>query len=110
VNAGHNAPILFSSGSTTFLEATGPPLGLFADAEYETRTAVMSRGSILLTFTDGLTDSIQGEYPENRLRDAFAESAERTMGNLKSLVDPKFNEDDITILLLKRGSASGVSV
>ena len=32
------------------------------------------------------------------------------MGNLKSLVDPKFNEDDITILLLKRDSASDVSV
>jgi hypothetical protein len=42
------------------------------------------------------------------LREAFAESAEQTMVNLKSLVDPKFNEDDVTILLLKRmaGSAS----
>jgi len=27
VNAGHNAPIVGSSGSTTSLEATGPPLG-----------------------------------------------------------------------------------
>jgi len=65
----------------------------------------------LLIFTDGLTDSIQGEHPENSLHDAFAESAERTMVNLKSLVDPKFNEDDVTILLVKRiaGSSSGVS-
>jgi len=102
VNAGHNAPIVFSSGSTTFLEATGPPLGLFVDAEYEIRTGVISLGCTLLIFTDGLTDSIQGEHPENRLRDALAESAERTMANLKSLVDPKFNEDDVTILLVKR--------
>jgi sigma-B regulation protein RsbU (phosphoserine phosphatase) len=111
VNAGHNAPIVFSSGSTAFLEATGPPLGLFVDADYETRTAVLSPGSTLLLFTDGLTDSIQGEHPENRLRDAFAESAGRTMTNLKSLVDPKFNEDDITILLVNRlaGSSSRVS-
>jgi phosphoserine phosphatase RsbU/P len=110
VNAGHNAPIVFSSGSTTFLEATGPPLGRFVDAEYETRTAALSPGSTLLIFTDGLTDSIQGEHPENLMRDAFAESAERTMANLKS-VDPKFNEDDVTILLVKRiaGSSSGVS-
>jgi phosphoserine phosphatase RsbU/P len=104
VNAGHNAPIVFSSGSTTFLEATGPPLGLFVDAEYETRSAVLSPGNTLLIFTDGLTDSIQVEHPENLLRDAFAESAERTMANLKSLVDPKFNEDDITILLVKRAA------
>jgi hypothetical protein len=102
VNAGHNAPIVYSSGSTTFLEATGPPLGLFEEAEYETGTAILSRGSSLLVYTDGLTDSMQAEHPENRLRDAFAESAEGTMANLKELVDPKFNEDDVTILLVKR--------
>lgn len=110
VNAGHNAPIVFSSGSVTFLAGTGPPLGLFVDAEYEARTAVMSQGSTLLIFTDGLTDSIQAEYPEDRLRDAIAESVGRTMANLKLLVDPKFNEDDITILLVKRGSSSSASV
>lgn len=112
VNAGHNAPIVFSSGSMTFLEATGLPLGLFADAEYEVRKAVLNPGGALLIFTDGLTDSIQGEHPENRVCDAFAESAGRMMANLKSLVDPKFNEDDVTILLVKRiaGFAhSGVS-
>jgi sigma-B regulation protein RsbU (phosphoserine phosphatase) len=111
VNAGNNAPIVFSSGSTTSLEATGPPLGLFDDAQYETGTSVLSRGSTLLIFTDGLTDSIRGEHPENRLRDAFAESAGRTMANLKALVDPNFNEDDITILVVKRvaGHSSGVS-
>ena len=111
VNAGHNSPILYSSGSTTFLEATGLPLGLFSDAQYEARTAVMNQGSSLLMFSDGLPDSIQGEQPENRLCDAFAESAGRTMANLKSLIDPKFNEDDVTILLAKRiaGSSSGLS-
>jgi serine phosphatase RsbU (regulator of sigma subunit) len=104
VNAGHNAPILFSSGSATLFDATGPPLGLFADAQYEVRTAVLSPGNTLLMFTDGLTDSIQSEHPENLLRNAFAESAKRTMANLKSLVDPKFSEDDITILLIRRHS------
>lgn len=109
VNAGHNAPIVFSCGATTFLEATGPPLGLFADAEYETHTTVIRPGGTLLVFTDGLTDSIQGEHPENRLCDVFAESAGRTMANLKSLIDPKFNEDDVTILLVKRSAGSGPS-
>jgi hypothetical protein len=102
VNAGHHAPIVFSSGVTTFLEATGLPLGVYVDAEYETRTAVLNSGGTLLIFTDGLTDSIQAEHPERLLRDAFDESVARTMANLKSLVDPKFNEDDVTILLVKR--------
>jgi serine phosphatase RsbU (regulator of sigma subunit) len=106
VNAGHNAPMVLGSGSTTLLEATGIPLGLFSDAEYEAGTAIVPPGGALLLFTDGLTDSIPGPNPENRLRDALADSSGRTMSNLKSLVDPKFNEDDITILLVKRTLAS----
>jgi serine phosphatase RsbU (regulator of sigma subunit) len=102
VNAGHEAPIVFSSGSTTLLEATGLPLGLFDDAKYELHRVVMSPASTLLVFTDGLTDSIRGEEPERRVCGAFAETAKRTMANLKSLVDPKFNEDDVTILVLRR--------
>jgi len=106
VNAGHNAPIVFCAGSTTFLEATGVPLGLFAAAEYEARTAVLRPGGVLLLFTDGLTDSIPGENPEDRLRDALAKNSGRTMARLKSLVDPKFNQDDVTVLLVKRAASS----
>ena len=105
VNAGHNAPILFDSGSVAFLEPTGVPLGLFPGAEYEARTAVVPPGGALLLFTDGLTDSIPGADPENRLRDALAGNPATTMSDLKSLVDPKFNEDDVTILLVRRGQA-----
>ena len=56
----------------------------------------------LLVFTDGLTDSISGKNPESRLLEALADTPGRTMSNLKSLVDPKLNEDDVTILLVKR--------
>jgi Stage II sporulation protein E (SpoIIE) len=105
VNAGHNAPMVFCSGSTTFLEATGMPLGLFPGTEYAARTAVIRPGGVLLLFTDGLTDSIPGKNPEDRLRNALANGA-GTMSNLKSLVDPKFNEDDVTILLVKRAAGS----
>jgi len=109
VNGGHNAPIVFCYGSTTLLEATGMPLGLFSDAEYEARMAVIPRGGALLVFTDGLTDSIQGKDPANRLRDALADSSRPTMSSLKSLVDPTHNEDDITILLVKRTADSASS-
>lgn len=102
VNAGHNAPIVFSSGSATALEATGTPLGLFPEAAYEANTALLSPGGSLLVYTDGLTDSISGENAENLLRDALADTSGKTMLILKSLVDPHFNEDDVTILLVKR--------
>ena len=102
VNAGHNAPIVFGSGATRALEATGLPLGLFPEAEYEARKALLSSGGALLVFTDGFTDSISGENPEERVRDALADTSGKTMQLLKSLVDPHFNEDDVTILLVKR--------
>ncbi len=102
VNAGHNAPIVFGAGPALELEATGMPLGLFPEAAYEARTALLSPGGALLVFTDGLTDSISEENPEASLRDAFADGSRRTMSTLKSLIDPEFNEDDVTILLVKR--------
>jgi sigma-B regulation protein RsbU (phosphoserine phosphatase) len=67
VNAGHNAPIVSGTNSATSLEATGMPLGLFPEAEYEARTAVIHPGGALLLFTDGLPDSTRGENPEARI-------------------------------------------
>ncbi len=102
VNAGHNAPLVFGSGSAIRLEATGMPLGLFPEAAYQARTVLLPPAGVLLVFTDGFTDSISGENAEKRLRDALADPSGKTMHLLKSLVDPHFNEDDVTILLVKR--------
>jgi sigma-B regulation protein RsbU (phosphoserine phosphatase) len=104
VNAGHNAPILFGSGSTRSLEATGMPLGLFSEVDYTANTALLPPGGSLLIFTDGFTDSISGENAEDRIRDALAGDSGKTMHILKSLVSPHFNEDDITILLVERNA------
>lgn len=102
VNAGHNPPIVSSSGSTKFLEATGMPLGMFIDADYKIDTAALAGGGALLVFTDGSTDSIAGDQPEQRLRGVLADSSRTMMSNLKSLINAKFNEDDVTVLLIRR--------
>lgn len=102
VNAGHNAPIVSSSGSARSLEATGMPLGLFPEAVYTVGEALLPPSGTLLLFTDGLTDSISGENVEDRLREAVAVGSGATMHLLMSLIDPHFNEDDVTILLVKR--------
>jgi phosphoserine phosphatase RsbU/P len=107
VNAGHNAPIVSGSGSARSLEVTGMPLGLFSEATYTSATAHLPPGDALLFFTDGLTDSISGDNAEDRLRNALADASGSTMQILKSLVDPQFNEDDVTILLVKRDADGG---
>jgi sigma-B regulation protein RsbU (phosphoserine phosphatase) len=101
-NAGHNAPIVYCAGSATSLDATGMPMGLLSCAEYEAGAAILSPGGTLLLFTDGLTDSIPGNDPAGRLRGAISDNPAKTMSNLKSLIDPRFKEDDVTILLVKR--------
>lgn len=102
VNAGHNAPVVFGPGYRSSLQATGMPLGLFPEAAFTAKTAILPPGGALLLFTDGLPDSISGENAEDRLRDALADGSGNTMQILKSLVDPGFNEDDVTILLVTR--------
>lgn len=101
-NAGHNAPMVFSGGSTTTLGATGAPMGLLSGADYQAARGKLPAGDTLLLFTDGLTDSIPGDDPEIRLRGALSDTPAKTLANIKSLIDPRFNDDDVTILLVKR--------
>ncbi len=101
VNAGHDAPIVFSESQTP-LEATGLPLGLFEEGGYATATAQLPRGGTLLIYTDGLTDGIVGMEPTARLRSALDASPKRTVENLTALMDPKLIADDVTILAVKR--------
>jgi serine phosphatase RsbU (regulator of sigma subunit) len=102
VNAGQNSPILSSLGRTTFLESTGVPLGLLRDAQFQCKRVTIPHGGRLLFFTDGLTDGIGGQRPEERVCAAIASDSMRAMSSLTSLLNPQFNEDDVTILLLTR--------
>lgn len=102
VNAGHNSPVLCGANGTVFLESTGFPLGLFAASIYEKREATLGPGDTLLIYTDGLTDSISGDDPEDRLRTAVTADSRASISNLEALIDPRLSEDDVTILLAKR--------
>jgi len=104
VNAGHNAPIIFGLGPMTPLKATGMPLGLFAEPNYEEGTAIVHYDETILMFTDGLPDSISGNDPERLLRESLLAQSGTTMSNLAALIDPELNEDDVTILLLRRNA------
>jgi serine phosphatase RsbU (regulator of sigma subunit) len=100
VNAGQNPPILSSLGRTTFLESTGIPLGLAPGAQFQSQRVFLPSGGKLLFFTDGLTDGIGGQEPEERVCEAIR--SDNVITSITSLLNPKFNEDDITILLLTR--------
>lgn len=71
VNGGHNAPVVAGAdGETRTLAATGLPLGIVPDTRYEEETVPLRSGDLLLAYTDGVTESQDGEgeeFGEDRL-------------------------------------------
>ena len=58
-NCGHNPPFLLQSRSKDFqpLRNCGPPLGLIENANYFSRSVVLTPGDVLLLYTDGVTEA-----------------------------------------------------
>ena len=57
VNAGHNPPMVIRGGFTTWLEAGGPPVGIFADIPYQSHTAQLSPADLIVAYTDGIVEA-----------------------------------------------------
>lgn len=111
--AGHNHPLLISvNGSITALDAGGPGLGIASRAVYNTGTATLRPGDVLFLYTDGITETMNGdreEYGEQRLRVLLLR---RHSGNPDDLIaavvedlerfyDGEILPDDRTMLVVK---------
>jgi sigma-B regulation protein RsbU (phosphoserine phosphatase) len=113
INSGHNQPILRrNSGAIERLDAGGLPLGIKADAPYETGTVTLQSGDWLIVFTDGVVEAINEpgvEYGEERLISILNAGVEvpparmlsRIMVDLDSFVGTTPQQDDITCLVIK---------
>jgi sigma-B regulation protein RsbU (phosphoserine phosphatase) len=62
-NAGHLAPMLVNDGSFKALDQGGTVVGMFEDAPYTECTLAVRPGSLMVAFSDGLTEpeSVYGE-------------------------------------------------
>lgn len=112
VNAGHNPPLLLQTGKSRFLEATGIPLGLFADAAHEVRREALEPGARLLLYSDGITEArnSNGEFfGVDRLVRSLAggddldaaDIVERILVDVHHFSGNAPIEDDQTLVLLK---------
>ena len=117
VNAGHEAGLLLSPGASPAeavrLGSTGPVLGLLPDASFREERVRFPRGSLLLLFTDGLTECADGagdEFGEKRVAEAAASSSEAAPariveGLLRSAEIHTAGQafaDDVTIVCVRR--------
>lgn len=69
-SAGHPAPFVAHGSEVSALEPTGPPLGVFHAARYHDCETYVAKGSLLLLYTDGITEARRGDdlFGEDRLR------------------------------------------
>jgi sigma-B regulation protein RsbU (phosphoserine phosphatase) len=113
VNAGHNAPLLRrTTGALERLNDGGIPIGILANAPYQSGTVELQSGDWLVVFTDGVTEAENNageEYGEARLLSIlYANSTltpalllETMMRDLDRFVGDAPQHDDVTLVLLK---------
>jgi sigma-B regulation protein RsbU (phosphoserine phosphatase) len=96
VNAGHNPPMVFRNyGQTALQEGTsadvirletgGPVIGLLPACTYEQGSVTLQPGDLFVSFTDGISEAMNGEmeeWGEERLIDAVAPACELPLTNL----------------------------
>jgi len=115
VNAGHSNPILLhdKTGEIERLTATGQLIGPFPNEKYRIEFTTMSKGDILLLFTDGITEAFNGEkemYGEERLIQILKELKRRSPKEISQLIledVQKHNRmveysDDKTLVVIKK--------
>ena len=88
--AGLPYPYVYRQGHLSRLELAGIPLGLFRDAEYEDVKLALQPGDLVVSVSDGFTESFDGNgdaYGEQRLLQVLEASREETA---KTILDRVF--------------------
>jgi sigma-B regulation protein RsbU (phosphoserine phosphatase) len=117
-NAGHNPPYLVrQNGEILELKASGMPLGILADIEYDNSETELAPGEVLLLYSDGMTECMNKDgdmFGEERLKEVLTQAASgdahAIRGAIFSAADTfRENEpysDDMTLIVLKRSGAA----
>jgi len=113
-NAGHNPPLLIrANGNIETLEGGGLILGVFAMAQYESRSCRLARGDVLMLFSDGVTEALNPaneEFGDDRLVEILQMNRGRSADEIIAKVTEAVAlfaagapaADDLTLVVAKR--------
>ena len=114
-NAGHNLPFVRTAEGVVEFRATGMPLGLLPDMDYEEVEAVIEPGGNVLLYSDGLVEAHDPDgqmYGFPRLRHALgtelagSELLDDLLDGLHHFTGRGWEqEDDITLVTIRRSAA-----
>src|SRR5579859_1430519 len=117
INAGHNPPYLFRSATGTIEELISGDkafvLGIFDFASYQSRTLQLSKGDILVVYSDGLTDAQNQQkemFGEERLLKIIEQEApsgshaleQRFLKAIDEFTQGMAQNDDITFMVVEK--------
>lgn len=114
-NAGHNRPLRCGADARIErLETAGLVLGAVASLTYDDGSVHLDPGSVLLIYSDGVTEAmndVRVEYGEDRLARTLSEARRlpaqeilvRITGDIAAHVGETPQHDDMTLLVIKRG-------
>ncbi|HXB97570.1 MAG TPA: SpoIIE family protein phosphatase [bacterium] len=114
VNAGHDPAYWVNQGKIQAFESTAPPVGLAPSGDYDPEakelTFKMEKGDMLFTFTDGVTEAMNGageQFSLERLKASLLQggdagaATQRLLGAVQSHAGGADQSDDITMLAVR---------
>ena len=114
VNAGHLPPLVLTPGrEPTSIDSTAPALGLLIDARFDAVTVALQPGSIVLFYSDGVTESTDSdgsEFDHGRLVECVlahlgepaARICEAVVAAVRDHTGTRRAHDDVTVLAIRR--------
>lgn len=114
-SAGHVPPLVVRKAEVTRIDATGLPLGMFGDGNYDFRKMRLEPGDALFLYTDGLTEHrgrSGAEYGVDRLTQfvlgqrllSSQALAARCLEDLKAFASGMPKTDDLTLMVIRRAA------
>ena len=118
-NAGHNLPYVRTGGGVIELRATGMPLGLMPEMDYEVQETVLANGASMLLTSDGIVEAhgtdgtmfgfgrlmglVGATQNASKLTNSILDELDRFCG------EGHEQEDDITMVTVRRTSSAASS-
>ncbi len=113
-NCGHNPPILLrGAGPRETLPSGGPALGMWREACFATGSVALRPGDILVLYTDGVIEAMNGSGEmfgvdrlerviASRRHDAARDLVEAVVDATRAFAGRSTYEDDFTLVVVKR--------
>ncbi len=113
-NAGHDSPLLYRETLSTLECLPNLPVGIISDMRYVTQECILTSGSTLFLYTDGLTEAMNAGYEQfgkDRVTPLVESCCEQGMiprqildtvlEGVRAFVQDADQSDDLTMLALR---------